>query len=269
MPAVELRRLRAQIHELSNWFGDPASYRKELKDILDRYANRAYRAGQAIKAQPLIPSYRVSPLILREFEVEFIRLGQELPEQALGVAEALWKDSYLEPRLLSTVLLGALPIHKSEAVLACITAWALPNENYQILDALFQNGTATLRRHAIELLLNLAEEWTGSSSEEVQALGIRLLIALIQDETFKNLPPVYRMLSPLVQKIPGNIQADLQAILTELIQRSPVETAYFLRQSLSIAQGPATARLVRRCMPLFAAEQQASLKAAIRAVNLS
>ena len=269
MPAVELLRLRTQIHELSSRFNDIASYCSGLKELLDQYANRAYRAGQVVKAQPLLPSYRVAPLILRELEVELTRFGQDRPEQALQVAEVLWRDSYLETRLLASVLLGSMPLNKSDAVLALLRAWAQPDENFRIVDLLFQLGTTTLRRQGASLLLSLAEEWIGSSTTQVQALGVRILIPLVQDDAFENLPPVYRLLSLLVQNVPGNLQADLQAVIEVLIQRSPVETAFFLRQVLPMAQGQATARLVRRCLPSFAPTQQEILKAAIQAVNIS
>lgn len=269
MPAVELRRLRNQIQALSNWFLDPIRYSQELKNFLEQYANRAYRVGQVVKAEPLLPSYRVAPLILRELQVEYSRLGQEQPEQALQVAEALWAIAYLEPRFLASVLLGSIPFSQGDAVLALLKSWAQPDENYQILDALFSKGTVTLRRHGAHMLLSLAEQWISSSLGQEQVLGVRCLIPLVHDENFKNLPPVFRLLSPLVHNVPGRLQADLQAVIEELIRRSPVETAYFLRQTLSIAEGQATARLIRRCLPFFAPEQQESLKAAMRAGNLS
>jgi hypothetical protein len=269
MPAVELLRLRAQIHGLAARFDDPAAFCGGLKNILDQYANRAYRPGQVVKPQPLLPSYRVSPLILRELELELARICQKLPDQAIPVVEVLWKDAYLETRLLASILLGAVPISKADAVIGLLRAWAQPDENFRIVDTLFQNGTTTLRRQGAARMLQLAEEWIGSSSVEVQGLGVRILIPLVQDTAFENLPPVYRLLTALVQKVPGQIQADLHAILEALIHRSPAETAFFLRQTLPMAQGQATARLIRRCLPSFTAEQQAILRAAIQATNLT
>ncbi len=269
MPAVERLRLRAQILTLIGQFDEPASFCSGLKDLLDQYSNRAYRPGQVVKSQPLLPSYRVTPLILREIEVEFNRLGLEKPEQSLKVAEVLWTDSHLEPRLLAATLLGAIPIQLGESVISIVRAWAKPEENFTIIEALFQNSTTTLRRAGASPLLRLAEDWISSSSIQVQALGVRILIPLVHDQAFENLPPVYRLLTSLVQNVPGPVQADLQAIIEELIKRSPTETAFFLRQALPIAQGQATARLIRRCLPSFAPEQQATLKAALAAANLT
>src|SRR5512133_2706116 len=101
MPAAELTRLRAQINGLITRFADPESFRLALRDLLDLYANRAYRAGQAVQPQSLLPSYRVSPLIMQQLDLELSKTCQEQPEQALKVVEMLWHDPYLEPRLLA------------------------------------------------------------------------------------------------------------------------------------------------------------------------
>jgi DNA alkylation repair enzyme len=269
MPAVELSRLRAQINGLIERFADPASFRIALRDLLDLYANRAYRAGQAVQPQPLLPSYRITPLIMQQLELELSKTCQERPEQALEIVETLWHDPYLEPRLLAATLLGAIPPSQGEAVIQKLRAWALPAENFRMLNALFNKSTTSLRRSAPHLLFSLFEEWLASSESSTQAIGVRALIPMVEDNTFENLPPVFRLLSPLVQSTPTALQIDLQAALEALSRRTPIETAYFLRQALSMAPGQGTARLVRRCLPLFDPEQQASLRAALHASSSS
>lgn len=265
MPAVELSRLRVQINGLIAHFHDPVGMRAALHNLLDKYANRAYRPGQTIKAQTLLPSYRVTPLVMRQLEIELGKTCKDQPDQALNVVEELWHDTYLEPRVLATQLLGAIPASHSHAVIQKIAGWAKPDENSRMLDALFQNGTVELRRSASLPLLSAVEQWIGSYRPEQQILGLRALVPLIQDPAFENLPPVYRMLGPLVQNISAPLQTDLQIAVEALARRSPVETVYFLRQSLSIAVGQGTARLIRRCIPLFDPAQQASLRSALQA----
>lgn len=267
MPAAELTRLRTQINGLIQQFEDPDALRVGLRDLLDQYANRAYRAGQAVHSQPLLPSYRVPPLVMRQLEMELGKTCQELPDAALATIETLWRDPYLEPRLLAVNLLGAIPPSHSEAVAEKIRAWAVPSENSQMLDALFQQGAAGLRRFAPQLLLNLVEDWLNSYNLELQALGIRALVPLIREPSFQNLPAVFRLLSPLMHSIPAALQTDLQIAIETLAGVSPTETAFFLRQVLSLSSGQATARLIRRCLPAFSAEQQASLRKVLNAAN--
>jgi len=265
MPAVELSRLRVQINGLIARFDDPIGMRSALHDLLDLYANRAYRPGQTVKAQSLLPSYRVTPLVMRQLELELGKTCKEQPELALNVVEELWHDTYLEPRVLSTALLGAIPASHAEAVIQKISNWAKPEENSRMLDTLFQNGSVELRRSAPQLLLGIIEQWLGSYRPELQTLGLRALVPLIHDTAFENLPPVFRLLGPVVQNISVPLQTDLQIVVEAMAKRSPVETAYFLRQSLGIAVGQGTARLVRRCMPLFDTAQQTSLRSALQA----
>ena len=267
MPAAELSRLRVQINQLIGLFDDPAAFRSALRDLLEIYSNRAYRAGEAIKPQPLLPSYRVPPLVMRQLEQELGKTCQEQPEQALKVVGAMWQDANLEPRLLATKLLGTVPSSQAEAVVEMINGWAQPNENFRILDALFQDGTAGLRKSAPDLMIKMIEAWMSSARSEIQAIGIRALIPLIQEPGFDNLPPIFRMLSPLVQTTPPALNADLQAVMEVLSRRSPTESAYFLRQTLNLSTGLATARLVRHCLPYFNPAQQASLRSALQTAN--
>jgi hypothetical protein len=267
MPAVELTRLRSQINALIVHFSDPVAFRGGLSSLLDQYANRAYRPGHTVQVQNLLPSYRVSPLITHQLEQELSRTCREQPLYALGVVEALWRDTYLETRTLATVLLGAIPASHTAAVVQKLREWATPAENFRMLQALFANGTITLRSAASQQLFALIDVWLSSDDSQVQALGVQALVPLVTDGNFENLPPVYRLLSPLVQHVPPALTTELSEVLVALSQRSPTETVYFLRQALPLASSPATARLARKCLPLFSPQQQASLRAALQAAR--
>jgi hypothetical protein len=267
MPAVELTRLRSQINGLIADFSDPAAFRRGVSGLLDQYSNRAYRPGQTVQVQALLPSYRVPPLITHQLELELSRTCREQPVYALGVVEALWRDTYLETRTLATVLLGAIPASHTAPVVQKLREWATPAENFRMLQALFHNGTLTLRSAAPQQLFALIEEWLTGGESEMQALGVQALVPLVTDGDFENLPPVYRLIGPLVQNVPPELTTELSETLQALARRSPTETAYFLRQALSLATGPATARLVRKCLPLFGPQQQASLRAALQSTK--
>jgi len=270
MPAAELYRLRQQINQLISSFEDPAVFHRQIKNLLDQYANHAYRAGQAVQPQPLLPSYRVPPLVMRQLELELGKTCRELPVPALNVSEALWQDTYLEPRLLATSLLGSIPVQEyGPQVIQKLDSWGKPSENLRIQAALMENGTVNLRRESPALLIDLIEKWLGSTEIGQQGVGLRALVPLIQDQSYENLPIVFRMLGPFVQTVPGQLNADIQQAVQALIKRSPVETAYFLRQALSLSIGNNTARLIRRCLPDFSPIQQSTLRAALNARNLS
>lgn len=268
MPAAELSRLRAQINELIIRFEDPESFRLALRDLLELYANRAYRPGKVVQPQSIFPSYRVPPLVIRQLELELSKTCQEMPDQALNVVESIWNDPFLEPRLLAAVLLGALPAKYGPAVAEKLRAWSQPAVNFRLLEALFKNGAVELRRSNPQLLVGLIEEWISSTQPEIQAIGLWALVPMVQDPVFENIPAVYRIIGPLVQNIPSTLQTDLTLLIEALIQRSPAETAFFLRQAITLAASSSTARLVRRSLPSFTPDQQSSLRAALQAADL-
>jgi hypothetical protein len=266
MPAAELVRLRQQINLLIEVFHDPHLFLLRLRDLLELYAHHAYRPGQAVQPQPLIRSYRVSPLVIRQLTLELSKTCQEQPVLALAVVEELWADPYYETRLLACSLLGAIPLTKGgQEIGARVQAWAQPKENQHMIATLMQQGTILLRREAPDQLLHLISGWLSTSDVAQQAIGLQALSALIQDHAFENLPAAFSLLALPVQQAHARLQGNLQAVIQALIKRSPVETAYFLRQCLSISDQSATARLVRRCLPDFAPAQQTSLRAALQA----
>lgn len=270
MPAAELMRLRQQINQLILVFHDAALFCQRTRELLELYAQLNYRAGQAVQPQPLLPSYRVPPLVMRQLTLELGKTCQETPQQAIAIVSLLWKEPYLEPRQLSASLLGIIPVQAaSDGVIQCLREWAHAQENMRMIAILMEQGTVSLRREMPDRLLGLIEEWMAHPNPAQQAIGVQALISLVNDRAFENLPAVYRLISPGIQSIHPRLQTDLQLAIQALIKRSPTETAFFLRQALSLASGTGTARLVRRCLPAFDAAQQASLRAALQSHNPS
>ena len=266
MPAAELARLRLQIQQLILIFDQPQEFRRRLRDLYEQYGNHAYRAGQAVLQQSLLPSYRVPALVTRQLELELSKTCREQPHLALQLLDVLWNDSHLEPRLLAAVLLGALPVSEAgKEVVEKLRQWGRPEENLRVFNFLIENGTVQIRRESPELLVHLIEEWLNSLSPNQQAVGLRALLPLVHSRDYENLPTIFRLLSPVMQNASPALQTDLQMVIQALIQRSPVETAYFLRQALSISENQHIARLVRRCLQAFPPAQQTSLRSALEA----
>lgn len=265
MPAVSLPRLKEQIAQLVLVFDQPEVFHKQVCSLFDLYSDRAYRAGQSVHPRPLIQTYHVPPLVQHTLEKELGKTARENPAAALATAERLWRDETLEPRLLAAAILGQVPATPPEPVLERLLAWADPNIDPQVLGTLMTQGSAALRREQPERWLALVEHWLDSRSAAMQSVGLKSLLPLVQDRSFANLPRVYRILDPLVQTAPNTLLPDLQRNLEVLARRSPAETAYFLRQLISLSESSGVVRLVRRVLPAFPEEQQASLRKALLA----
>ncbi len=260
MPAVSIARLRAEVAGLGGLFTRPAEFANRLRDLLDFYADRVYRAGQNVPPAPLIPMYHTPPLVIQQLQLELRAKCAADPAAGLALADALWLDPYLEVRKLAAFLLGQVPAQSSPMVLERIQAWADTQQPAVIIKVLLADGTSCLRREQPAVWLEMIRSWLHNPAPFTQFLGIQALVPLVEDREFTNFPAVYRMISlslysPLPLVLPG-----LQGVLEILARRSPKETAYFLRQILGSTTPAATIRIIRRLMPLFDPETQDAMR---------
>jgi hypothetical protein len=264
MPAVEFTRLREQIANVLGMVDRPEEFYRALNGLLYQHSQHVYRAGESISSRPLLPAYRVPVLVYRQLELELSAAARRQPEQLLAAISFLWQDDHLEPRLLAALALGQIPLSHSTQVLERLGEWARPDEDRQVLEALLERGTITLRRSAPDGLFALIRNWMDEKKTTSQQLGLRALEAISADPDFEAIPSVFRLVSPLVLAPPPGLINDLHHCLAALANRTPAETAYFLRQSLGASADATTARLVRRILPEFEPDLQASLRSALR-----
>lgn len=264
MPAANLTHLRQQIGQVLALIGRPADFHRALSELLDLYANHAYRLSDSVPQAALLPSYHLPPLVARQVELELGSISQKLPGEALAALDTLWTDPHLEQRQLAAVMLGRVPVSHATGVLERLRAWAVPSQDRTALQSLLEQGTLNLRRDDSPELYGLVQVWLSDTHTDVQKIGLKALLPLIADPQFGNLPPCFRLLSPLVQTAPAQLFSDLSTVLQALAHRSAIETVYFLRQVAGPSANPATARLARRVLPELSPEQQESLRTALK-----
>ena len=56
------------------------------------------------------------------------------------------------------------------------------------------------------------------------------------------------MASSTIKQVPHPLQGDLRQLIVALINRSPEETAYYLRQTVLVSTNPDTKRLFRKVL---------------------
>jgi hypothetical protein len=264
MPAIQVSRLKSDVTRLMGFYEKPLEFLHELHELFDYYTDRTYRPGQVQNVQPLLPHYKVSKPVIHQIERELAHANAAKPEAAWNLAETLWKDSFLEPRLLAIYLVSLASIDPPDRVIERISSWARPDDNRQIIHDLIVHGAGRLLRQQPENWSIMANIWFTSENPAIQGIGLQALFAIAEDENFDNFPLVFRLISPLVQKVPVNFQTDLLAVLQVLVRRSPAETAYFFKQVLTLAADPRMPRLIRHCLPLFDPETQAGLRQALK-----
>ena len=264
MPAIQPARLRQQAALLAEHFGDPPAYTRSLHYLLDYYADRARRPGQSGKPPPLITAYNVRLPVLRLILQETLPLAANDPQASLALCDALWEEPYLEIRNLATMLLGQLPPQPPEPITQRVKSWLTAELDEYLITALLTNSLDRLRKEEPQHIVELIQEWLNEPGIFYQQVGLQALLFLIQDPNFENLPAFYRMLQPLARSTPIPLRPDLLDVLKVLAQRSPQETAYFLRQTLETPNATDTPWLIRQTLHHFPDDLHRSLHESLR-----
>ena len=268
MPAIQPVRLSAQIDELVSTFDAPLAFSRAMHELLNFYADRTLRSSQVIEAAPLLHSYRITSPVMRQIERTLQVRIDDAPDQALILADQLWSERWLETRLLAITIVGNLPGDFTQEIISRITAWGTECKEDKVLRSLLSKGLAHIRLTAFDEYLALLESWLLSPDSAKVYLGIHALPALLKIESFENLPLIFRWLMPQVREINSAHKNDLIYVIRLLIQRSPQETAYFLRQALNVTVDKQTSVLIRRVLDDFPESLRQTLHETLRASRL-
>jgi hypothetical protein len=264
MPAVQLSRLNQQVSNLVWQFTRPADFLSGLRDLFNLYANRVYRAGQAVPPTSLVQAYHVPSLVLRQLEIELRPSCKQHPAAAMSLVDALWSEPMLESRILGTALLGQIPLDPPQPVIDKINAFARPGTDTTVLEALLSQGGRSLRKEWPGLWIEMIDQWAADPTVFSQTVALRAISISIKDEQFINHPPVFGIFSGLLQSGSAALQSELQTTLISILRSSPNETVFLLRQILPLSNNPLTQRLVRLSLSKVPAEYQAGLRQALQ-----
>jgi hypothetical protein len=260
MPAISPARLRQQAALLAEYFDDPPAFKRSLHHLFDFYAERVQRPGEAGEPPPLLSAYKVRRPVLNQITLELAPRIAEDPSIGLALCDALWEQPILDFRLLAAGLLGKVPCDPAEPILDRLRGWLKPDVEIRLVEVLFTQGVACLRKKNPAALIDLAGGWLDEKDAFYQHLGLQLQIPLIDDPQFENLPVFFNLIETYVRSAPARLRPDVLDVLAALIRRSPNETAYFLRRTATMPNSPATAWFIRQSLGEFPAETQASLR---------
>ncbi len=269
MPAIQPARLKIQAAQIGALFHEPAALVRALHDLFDFYADRTRRPGKTGAPPPLLQAYRVpNPVMRQVWQVIKLRLDED-PQAGFGLADALWAEKNLECRTLAIQLLGRLPVSPPEAVMQRLSTWAVEETDQGLQTLILTTGAERLRGEAQDKVFRLAKNWLASTDRNIPRLGLQILLPLIEDPEFDNLPFVYRLLRPLTLRLPSESRPYFLQTVKALAQRSPQETVFFLSENLTGGQDRSLAALIRKSLSFFPKEHQASLRESLRSSGMS
>ena len=265
MPAIQPARLKIQTAQLVERFADPLAFCRALEGLLDTYGDRTFRPGLTGEPPPLLPSYNAPVQMLRLVARELAAPAQMQRAPALDLCDAMWEKQSFEFCWLAATLLGQIDPSPPGEILERVDRWAIHTTEERLIEVVFSSGLVRLRQEKPEVYLELVEEWVETGKTFPQHLGLKALLPLLDKPDVANLPALFQLITPLVRSAPASLRPDLLDILRRLATLTPKETAYFLRQNLTIKQdNPGTTWLTRNSLDYFPAEVRASLRAALR-----
>jgi hypothetical protein len=264
MPAIDLSRLKTQAARLSERFADPDAFVQELQALLDFYTNLTIRTAQTTRRLSL-PTYRTPKPVLRQIELELETLAEAHPTEAIALTDALWNTKSLETHLLAASLLGMIPPAQAMPGLTRLPSWLSQSTDEIVRKALLNEALERLRRENPEALFLLLEDWLKSPHSMLQIWGLRALIPLLNQPDFENLPAVFRIVRPTIERASPSTQLELQECLEALARVSLTETLFFLRELLRSGRShPTQLRTLRRMLPALSPALQSGLREALR-----
>ncbi len=266
MPAIDIARLKIQAAALVENFDQPDVFLKNLHEILDLYADRTLRIGVVSAPITVIPSYRVHQSVLRQIEQELLPLASTFPEPAMALTDSLWKDGYLETRLLAAALLGRIN-PSTPLLLDRVSAWVSRARDKTLRNALLGNSLGRLRHETPEQFLNLMKEWLSPDWPKMWPNAILAILPLIQDPAYDNLPPVYDLIKPIIENPPTTLQLEISELINALYIASPKETTFYLKQILLLSQNSHTLLFFRRALPAINDELREPMREWLRSAQ--
>lgn len=266
MPAIDLARLKTQAVRLAEKFAEPETFLRELNEMLDFYTNRTIRQAQVVQRLSA-PTYHTPRPVLRQIERELAPLAESQSNQALNLIKVLWEADSLESRLLAAFLLGNVPSDQAIPTLRLLPAWLNQSIDKEIRNALLTTALTRLRSEKPDTFFLVLEGWLGSPKPELQVWGLQALIPLLRDPHFENLPAVFRILRPAIQRASPATQLNLLSCLAALERVSLTETVAYLREVIHANPAPMTLRIIRRILPGLSPELGAALRESLREQN--
>lgn len=264
MTAVNPTRLRFQILGLMASFDAPIEFHQKLRGLFSLYANYALRFGENVPTRPLISMYHLPHPVMRQLTLDLKQRVAENPQAALALADELWGDEYYEVRHTAIRIIGALPLDDPQPVLGRVQGWLTPDLDQALRLDLFTIGTRSLQEAFPEAWEGLIHSFLTQTEPKQISLGIQALSEGAKSPNFKNLPTLFRLAGPFIRDPHSAYTRDLEDLIEALAALSPKETAYFLKQILSVSTSPETSRLVKNCLSVFPEEVQADLKSSLQ-----
>ena len=199
---------------------------------------------------------------MSELESRLEVLARLNPESALINADNLWKIPYNEPKKAAIELISNLTDTYDHEFLQRIQSWLSVELEETLIKALMAAVETKSDLMQSKQWLDFNKKWLESREPQDIKLGLNLLNRTLS-HGYHNLPMIFSVLSPLINKPQLAIQKDLLNVIRELIILSEAETASFLIMTGKLYPDDENYKFLRKCIPLFDSFFQKEIRGAL------
>jgi hypothetical protein len=250
MPLVQLSRLRSQLNALEAHFSDPEMFRDSLTSLFLVYENKKSITNIWLRKNTQFSTYNVPESVIAELESKIAVLARLKPESALTNADILWKIPFYEPKKTAIALISNLEDTYDKEFIQRAFQWLTVELEEILVKDLIASVESKPDLLQSKQWLDFINNWLISREIIEIKLGLQVLFRTLS-HGYHNLPMIFSILAPLINKPHLTIQKELVSVIQELIQLSEAETASFLIMTGELYPDEENLKFLRKCIPLF------------------
>lgn len=264
MPAIHPPRLKIQAVELVQKAPQPENFCRSFHEFLDVYADRTYRPGRVGEPPPLLRSYQVPKPVIRAVNKELGKWAEDNRKEALVLADALWRESFLEFKLTAASLIGQVKPRPVKPIFGRVEDWIEPSTEERLVSAVINKGLARVLMEDQKVYTEQVDTWMRARKIERNRLGLKACQPLIDRKEFEDFPLIYKRLIRLMRIENRPLRNEILAVLKDLADRAPDETSFFLENALnSSGDNAQIAWYVRKSLDHFPEDIRSLLRAVL------
>lgn len=264
MPVIDPARLQKQIRLCFAKQSDAELFVTAIKDLLESYSDHTYRPGELSTLPSPLQSYHVPQPLIRTIIRELASLSQSHPEQALAIAKEMWEQPIHECKHLAISILENLPLEMEKELFRIAEQWVSTCIHNDLIESIAQHGMNHVRTKQPAALIDQAQKWIVDERLNVQTFGFFVLEQISLSISFSDLPLLFKIISPYLNRCPVQIFPHIVSICNNLIAKSPKEIAYLMHTALIENPSADARKLIKSCLHAFPIEQQNDLSALIK-----
>ena len=251
MAVIQIPRLRSQINAIIIHYADTDAFLSGLRSFFGIYSQRKSTAALYESDRKTMLYYGLPEVVENELEIAFKGVAKNHPNEAVEIADHLWREQFFESRKLAIILVSALDSPYSDLYLRRMDQWIQKDLDEHLFNEILQASNQIPYLTVNEKWISIINSWLHSDSKVLIQYGLQALCQLVKKKEFQNLPFVFSLMMPVFSQPILAMQKELMALIKTLVHRTPSETASFLISMAEIYPSQTMLAFIRKCIPLF------------------